>query len=310
MPDPMTMIAAFGGSAILAAMVLLFGHLLSRNGLAATGAVAAGAGFLAGAWFLGIRPDFPPLEDMDRLFLILLPILLGAEVGAVLLSRWPWAGWALRLCVALMAGRILLDGTIYISDVAGPGTREWSPIQETLILGGLASVLFLSWGFLLWQVSRVPTRTTSVTLMVTVLAAGLVVMLSGYATGGQLGFPLAGALLAGIFLVRPREMPGLVSVGIVGLFAILMLGLFFGNLTPLNAGLLFAAPIVAAVTELVFAERFGPWLRRGLPILLAAAPLVIALVFAQQKFVEHSSPSTASQGSSDSAAQDYMSFGK
>ena len=310
MPDPMTMIAAFGGAALLAVIVLLVGHLLSRNGLAATGAVAAGLGFLGGAWLLGIRPDFPPLEDMDRLFLILLPILLGAEVGAVLLSRWPWAGWALRLCVAFMAGRILLDGTIYITDVAGPGTREWSPIQESLILGGLAIGLVLAWGFLLWQGSRVSSRTTCVTLMLTVLATGLTVMLSGYATGGELGFPLAGALLGGIFLVRPREMPGLVSVGIVGLFALLMLGHFFGDLTPLNAGLLFAAPIISTAVELLFARRLGPWLRRGMQLSLAAAPLVIALVLAQQKFVADSTPTTAAEGSNESSAQDYMSFGK
>lgn len=310
MPDPVSMMLAFAGGTALAGLVIVAGHLLSRDGLAATGAVAVGLGFLLGAFVLGIRPSFPPREDLDRLLLILLPIAVGAEVGAVLLSRWPWAGWALRACVALMAGRIILDGTIYIADIAGPGTREWSPTYETLLLGGIATSLLITWRLLIGQKKEDASRWTGILLSLAIGMSGVVIMLSGYATAGQLSFPLAGSLLGGLLLARSREVTGLISVGIVGLFALLMLGHFFGTLTPTNAALLFSSPLVASLLQRVRPTKFTSWQRRTLQFSLGAVPLVLAFILAQQKFA-HDARSTATTATSDnSSADDYMSFGK
>jgi len=310
MPDPFVMMLALAGAAALSAIVVLSGHRLSRQDLAATGAVAVGLGFVTGAWILGVRPTFPPREDLDRLFFVLLPIAMGAEVGSVLLTRWRWAGWALRACVALMAGRVILDGTIYITDVAGAGTREWSPSIETLVLGGLALGLLIAWRLLIGKNESDASRWTGFVLLLTVGASGLVIMLSGYATAGQLSFPLAGSLAGGLFLVRTRELPGLLSIGLVGLFALLMLGRFFGNLTTLNALLLFAAPMATSLLHRAIATKLGSWQRGSLQLALGIVPLVIAVVLAQQKFVRDASVTTSTGETKESSVDDYMSFGK
>src|SRR5206468_10182489 len=133
-------------------------------------------------------------------------------------------------------------------DAADPGTRKWSDGQTALILGGLTAALLGVWGALDVLVRK--GRGTSVCLAVagTCAAAGATVMLSGYLTGGQLGVPLAGALagatlVAWIFLSPGRE-TGALAVGMIGLFALLVVGHFFGSLTTPHALLLFAAPLL------------------------------------------------------------------
>lgn len=310
MPDPVVMILALIGAAVLTVLVIVAGHVLSRDGLGATGAVAMGLGLLLGAFVLGIRPFFPPREDLDRLLLILLPIVVGAEVGAVLLSRWPWAGWALRVCVALMAGRILLDRTVYITDIAGPGTREWSPTYQALLFGGLATTLLITWRLLIGRKGEDASRWTGILLSLAIGISGVVIMLSGYATAGQLAFPLAGSLAGGLLLARSREVTGLISVGIVGLFALLMLGRFFGSLTSVNAVLLFSGPLVASLLQRGGAPNFRPWQRGILQFSLGAVPLVLAFVLAQQKFAQDAGSTATSTKAKESTVDDYMSFGK
>ena len=56
-----------------------------------------------------------------------------------------YARWLLRGGLALSAAPILLHNTIYLVDLAGPGSREWSGTQAMLILAGLAAALLLTW---------------------------------------------------------------------------------------------------------------------------------------------------------------------
>jgi hypothetical protein len=90
----------------------------------------------------------------------------------------------------------------------------------------------------------------------------------------------------------------------VSLFALLVVGRLFAGLTSLNAGLLFAAPLLGGAAQAIPSRpRLGAGLRLG----LAALPVVVALVLAQQKFTsDYRQPGSASEGSLD----DYMSFGK
>src|SRR5262249_39612847 len=77
----------------------------------------------------------------------------------------------------------------------------------------------------------------SVPLAVTVACGGaaVTIMLSGYASGGQLGLPLTGALagatVASFLLAGKPELQGLLGPGVVGLFALLIAGHFFSDLT-------------------------------------------------------------------------------
>ena len=140
------------------------------------------------------------------------------------------------------------------------------------------------------------------------LGAGIVIMLSGYATGGQLGVPLAGGL-GGIVLVsltrkKTHGIEAALGVGFVGLFSLLVVGRLFAGLTTLNAALLFSAPLLGWLPE-VSKER--PRLRAALRLTLAAAPVVVAIVLAKDKFAADSTtPSSATEGTLD----DYMNYGK
>ena len=150
--------------------------------------------------------------------------------------------------VAGSAAPILLYGSSYISEPAGPGSREWTPFQTGLILGGLAAMLAAVWGALGLLVKRSACRSVSVVLAIVCAGASVTVMLSGYASGGQIGLmisaALLGAVIASLVLAGTPEMNSVVSLGVVGLFALLLVGRFFGQLSTANAALLFCAPIL------------------------------------------------------------------
>src|SRR5438132_1928950 len=114
----------------------------------AVGAVlGVSVGFFAGCWWLGVRPQWPPLEDQDRFLLILFPAVMVVELVAALLfeirtkseprmkhglntERNPLSSvahwvlslsvWLLRLVIAVLASRILLHNSSYITDLSGP----------------------------------------------------------------------------------------------------------------------------------------------------------------------------------------------
>lgn len=305
MPDPIVMAQAFAAAAALACIVTLLFGTGSRHAVASAGAVLAVVGGLfAGIWILGLLPHWPPREDLDRLLLMVLPAAALAELSALVSTR---AGWALRCVVASLAAPLLLHGSTYTTDLSGPGSRTWSTAQASLIFAMLTLGLLGAWAAL----QRLAVRTVGSTPLWCIagatLGAGLVVMLSGYASGGQLGIPF-GAALAGVALgatIRKGK-PALESalgVGVVGLFALLVVGRLFAELTNVNAALLFAAPLLGWLPELM---RTRPRLRAGLGLGLAALPVAVALVLAQQKFAANSRPQPGSAGSLD----DYIGFGK
>ena len=83
--------------------------------------------------------------------------------------------------------------------------------------------------------------------------AGLTVMLSGYASGGQLGLLLAAALFAaaaaGMLLPGPQPPAGVLGLGTVLLFGVVAIGYFFGELS-LATVLPSVAPLAAWLVEL------------------------------------------------------------
>jgi polyisoprenoid-binding protein YceI len=273
-------------SAALAVLLAGWPWRRPRAGLlAAGGAVGVGSGLLVGTWVLGLAPHFPPQEDQDRLLLVLLPATVAVEVVAALLPR-PWLAWLPRLAVAAGAAPVLLYGSVYVSDAAGPGTREWSPELTWLVFGGLAAALALPWALLVRAGKGRGHRVLLPVLALVAAGAGVTVMLSGYASGGQLGLVLAGGLLgAALASLVPAETAGPsgpVGVGIVGLFALLAAGRFFSDLTTVNAVLLLAAPLAGGLACLLPA-RVGSASRAVLAVLLAAVPVAVALILAGQK---------------------------
>ena len=104
--------------------------------------------------------------------------------------------------------------------------------------------------------------------------------------GGQIGIPLAGALvgasIASLVLKNPVAPTGVIGIGTVGLFAILVVGRFYGSLATLNAVLLFFGPVCCWLLEVP--PRFIGVARLG----LVSCLVLIAVVFAGRKFAEDS----------------------
>lgn len=319
MPDAVLILKAMAVAGVSAAAVLLvFGWpwRTSRPAWTSLGsALGASLGFFLGRWILEGLPHWPPREVTDRLFVILLPTLLGVELIAALCSPHRWLVRLLRFALAAAAAPVLLHHSIYVTDLAGPGSREWTLPQAMLILAGLAVALAFLWSALALLAQRAAFRSVPLALSVACAGAAVSVMLSGYATGGQLGLPLAAALavaaVASWALAPSVDLTGSIGVGVVGLFSLLVMGRFFGDLSTLHAAILFAAPLACWIPELAYLRRLGPKLRGVLRIGLTAVPVVIAVALAQSQFVADSAATPSSTpAASEPSLQDYMNFGK
>jgi hypothetical protein len=305
MPDPILMAKAFGIAAAISLTVTLLCGRSSRKTVDSASVCAMVSSLYAGLWILDLLPHFPPREALDRLLLIVVPMTAVAELLAAASDR---IGWIARGAVAAVAAPVLLWGSVYTTDLSGPNSRVWSPAMTWALDAMLAILLMAAWILTNRLARRGGDRMSLVSLAGTALGTALVIMLSGYATGGQLAVPL-GAGLAGVALgsiVRKSNEANAsaAGVGVVTLFGLLVIGRLFAGLTNLNAALLFAAPLFGWAAEAI---RSRPRLRAGLRLGLVALPVILALVLAQQKFASDSrQPGSSTEGSLD----DYMSFGK
>jgi hypothetical protein len=313
MPHPIQILTALAVAAAIAAAVLAaFARpwsTVERRWVAAGWVIAPATGFLSGCAVLGLWPHWPPSIDLDRLLLIVLPAVVAAELLAAQPRVPRGLVWAARLIVAASAARVLLHGTIYLSNAAGPDSRLWSATQVWLTLAGLASALGAVWWALVSLGARRPGYSHSLSLAVVCGAAGATVMLSGYLSGGQLGLPLAaalgGATIASFALAKPLPMSGAIAFGTVMLFSVLVIGRFFGELTTAQACLLFAAPLAGWLPELLPACRLSPRVRGTASMLLVAAIAAGIVIAAQRKFVERSAPGGEAQQSASGEDQYY-----
>jgi hypothetical protein len=316
MPDPLLILKASATAFVLAAITMLLvggpWRRLRPCWFAAGGAIGVGVGLLAGAWLLGVPLRFPPREDLDRLLVVLLPAVVGVEVVAGVVRLRPVVAWSLRTMIAAGAARVLLHGSVYIA--GSSDANEASPGQMWLILAGLAIALAVNWALLDRLADRAAGRSVVFSLALAAGGAGATVMLSGYATGGEIGMPLAAGLVgvaaASLFFAETPGLRGTIGVGIVGLFSLLVVGRFFGNLTTANFAALFAAPLLGWLPELLPARRAGPRVRSAARMVLVAAPVAIVLILAAQKFSSDSASPSAKPGANEPSSDDYMNFRK
>src|SRR5690348_8083974 len=145
--------------------------------VAAGWVLGVGLGFFLGCRLLGLWPHWPPREDQDRLLALLVPAVIAVELVAAFPPVPRWLTWLLRLVVAGGAARVLLDDTSYLTDLAGPGTREWTPEQARLILAGLALALATLWVLLALLARRPSSRSLPPALALACAAAAVAVML-------------------------------------------------------------------------------------------------------------------------------------
>jgi hypothetical protein len=293
MPDPILITQAVGLAAVASAVVLWLCGWPRR---------ADRVPWVDAGW--------PPREDLDRLLALVLPVVVLVELLAAFPKVPRWLVWPLRLAVAASGARVLLHGTSYITDLTGSGTSEWSPVQTWLVLGGSAAAQAGVWALLAALGRRVPGLSLPVCLAVTIAGAAITVMLSGYATGGQVGLPLAAALLGATTatLTLPRSSRGTkpLGVAIVGLFSLLVIGRFFGELTNIHAILLFCAPLLGWLPEMPYLRRLPMWARDLARVILVGALVSAVLLQAQWKFDQNfRSPSETDPN--EPSFQDYSS---
>jgi hypothetical protein len=119
---------------------------------------------------------------------------------------------------------------------------------------------------------------------------------------------LVGVVLASLLLKGTPEMNGVVGVGVLGLFSLLLVGRFFGQLSTTNGLLLFCAPLLAWGAEIPLVRRGGSIAHGLTRVILPAIPVAIALLLAQRQFIADTVKTSTE--SSEPSADDYMSFGK
>jgi hypothetical protein len=308
MLDPVQVLAALVPAGLTAAVVILIYGWPWRKpfapGVSAGAVQGVGVGVYVGILLLGLRPNWPPREDQDRLLLLLFPAVVVIEFAAAFASRLRWLAWVPRLVVAALAARILLHGIVYLTEPTGTDDPKWTPAEAYWILGRLAAALAGVWALLVLLMKRSPGRSVPLAVAVACAGAAVTVMLSGYATAGPTGLALAASLIgmvaASLVLKNALDLRGVVGLGVVGLFGVLVAGRFFGELTSINARLLFLGLLLAWLPELPYVCRLWPWLRGVLRVVLVLVPVLIAVTpLAYAKYQEMSNPPSGTQDASD-----------
>jgi hypothetical protein len=297
MPDPLLILKAMGVAAVVAAATL--GIICMPRGPASMGrsgaarSIAIGLSFLAGCWMLGTTPRWPPKDALGRLFCIVLPLAVIVEYWLAMLRVSPRIAWPVRAVLTLASARVLLDGSVYLT---GDGPSRWSAMEASLHFGIATAVVVLTW----FALQRYSDRRNDVfpfmLIAMTILGAGIAIMLSGYATGGQLAMPLAAAIVGGVavswFVKTPTT--GAIGVGYLLMCCLLFIGKHFAELSMLHAILIATAPLWCWLTELPRIRNWPSWIKNLLAGLVVAVPIASVLVSLQRQFVEKSGPAGSS----------------
>ncbi|HEY2840604.1 MAG TPA: hypothetical protein VGJ26_15720, partial [Pirellulales bacterium] len=162
---------------------------------------AVGAGVLAASGATDQWPHWPALEDRARFLTLLLPLTLLVETVAPAMSSRGVA-CTFRIALVIIAAPILLHNSVYLADLNGHGSAEWSRTEVASILVALAALLAVVWAGLSGLQSRTSTREVSWLLLLDAMATAVTVMLSGYYRAGLLGLGLAGALAGAAIVSR------------------------------------------------------------------------------------------------------------
>ena len=258
-----------------------------------------GLGFFAGCWVLGVQPRWRPREDLERLLVVVLPAVIGNRAA----HR---AGTNTRLARLAVAPGSLGRDSPYLAARNQLYHRPHRAGDKRMVAGPHLA-RFRGHGCRDGQQSglyfrvvprRVSRSSLSVCLAITSAGAALTVMLSGYATGGQIGFPLAAALIGttALALFQRQTTPGIgpLGVSLVGLFSLLLIGCFFGALSLGHAVVLLCAPLLSWLPELSHPRRLPPWTRdwHAWPW---SVPLSLLLLFVPRQEFNHDFQSPQSQ---------------
>ncbi len=303
MPDPVLFAKAMTAAGVACALVVAACVGWKRPAGAVRNTMAGVLGLalamIVGGWCLGLRPHWPPSDALDRLLFVVLPLAMLIELLAAVPKMPRSATWFLRVGLAASAGRVLLHGSSYLKG----SVTGWTIGDVRVALVVSAVTLIAVWWLLVRLAERSPGISIPLVVAQTTVAGGLALMLSGYATGGQAALPLAAGLVAVAFVAwwlktAPPSVAAL-GIGIPGLFGILMLGVFFGDLAPARGLVLLIAPVVCWASELPVLRARKPRVIAAVRLALATIPLAAVLFLAQRDFAKNMETTTGGEYQSD-----------
>jgi hypothetical protein len=299
MPEPLLYLKAMGAAAVASAMFVLAIVGMRRTGttwLNSACVLGMGLGLAVGYYVLSLQLAWPPVNCLDRLLTIVVPAALGIELISGFQCAPRWVAWFLRMSLAATIPRLLLHGSVYLS---GSGD-DWTLWQAATALAVCGALLAGLWSLLSWLSQSSSGVSIPFALCLTTLCAGVTVMMAGYIKGGAAAFPLAATLLAttiGAKLITKRsgtpadsDAPAILGIGVVGLFGLLFMGLFFGRLSTGSAMTMLVAPLLCWATETPLLRHQKPWLVGSLRLVLVTIPLVVVLAVAKRDFDRDMSP--------------------
>jgi MFS family permease len=294
MPDPLVYLKAMGAAAVVSALIALAmsaaRRALSTTWLNAACVAAIVCGLAVGYWALSPRLAWPPTNALDRFLMLVLPVALGIELVAGL-DRVPlWIGWLFRISLAAAIPRILLHGSVYLN----AEYSDWKPWQAGVVLVVCGALLAGVWALLSWLQQRSPGISLPFALQATTLCSGLTVMMAGYIKGGAAAFPLTATLVATSLVTwalaqrlgvpKSFAAPAIIGASVVGLFGLLLIGRFFGQLSTGVALALLLAPLLCWTTELLPLRSKKPWFVGSVRLALVVIPLMVVLLLAKREF--------------------------
>jgi hypothetical protein len=300
MPDPLLYLKATATAAIVSAVFVLTMAKSRRSPgttwLNSACVLGIGFGLYAGHHVLSWRLGWPPSNGLDRLLTVVLPAVLGIELVAGFQSVPRWLAWLFRMSLAAATPRILLHDSVYLTGEDG----RWTSPQAATVMLVCGVLLATLWSLLSWLSRRSPGVSIPFALGMATQCAGVTVMMAGYLKGGAAAFPLTATLAAVSFAVwlvaRQSEPPvkfdtsPIVGIGVVGLFGLLFIGRFFGELSDCETLAMLLAPLLCWVTEIPLLRNRKPWIVGVVRLTLVAIPLVVVLVAAKRDFDRDMAP--------------------
>jgi hypothetical protein len=315
MPDAKLVLGATAAAAVVAALVMLAGAWAARKGRSGlatlTEVFAVGAGMGIGCWWVGVLPKLLPAEDQTRLLVVLLPATGIVEILAAVFLRRPWFGRVLRVLLALATPTLLLLGSGYLPGGEAGAPATWTGQEALAILLGLGVLLAAVWGLLIRTAQGPGGFVVPAALGLIIAATGVCLLLSSDASGGLIGLPFAGVaagtLVVCLLLARNHAMTGVVGVGSVFLFGLLMEGRFFAGLTTTNFALLIVAPLLCWLVALPPVRGFKSPVRFVMALVACLIPAGAAVGLAVHNYAAETSES--SEYGDSASASDAPAFG-
>jgi hypothetical protein len=312
MPDE-TLIAkamtAAGGIAAVVALLFSWPWRSPSPRRASIGwALGAAAGVFIGLWLLDVRPTGTLSDPGQRFLLIVIPAVVTVElVAALTQTKWAWVG---RFAVAVGILPTILWGTTYLTDSAGPDTREWSPTVAAGISLAIGTLATLVWAGLVRLRGRGTGRIAWLGFGALCALMGFAVVYAGYITGLYFGFAAAAILIGpaiATLLVKGPVHPGALGIAMATFVSLLVFGRFLQPLTTAQTLLLAGASLGFVVADLLPA---GPWLRAAVGAVLLAVPAGFGVMQAKQDAIARSIPPNRPTSPTSGTMQDYLDYGK